>query len=73
MNVLLYQYFYNGAGVAVGDLNNDGLQDIAVGNQFASVSIRLGNGAGGFSGFGFFDDFFYRHQFLALKAGIVTR
>ena len=24
-NVLTYEYIYNGAGVAVGDLNNDGL------------------------------------------------
>jgi hypothetical protein len=27
-NVLMYEYFYNGAGVAVGDLNNDGLDDL---------------------------------------------
>tara|TARA_R110002073_G_scaffold326975_1_gene507300 strand:+ start:7383 stop:10748 length:3366 start_codon:yes stop_codon:yes gene_type:complete len=28
LNVLTYEYLYNGAGVAIGDVNNDGLPDV---------------------------------------------
>ncbi|WP_080237520.1 VCBS repeat-containing protein [Spirosoma rigui] len=45
LNVLSYEYFYNGAGVAVGDFNNDGLQDIFFTANLKSnkLYLNLGN------------------------------
>lgn len=46
MNIMKYEHIYNGAGVGVADLNNDGLQDlIFAGNQ---VSTRIYLNLGGF-------------------------
>ncbi|WP_439489033.1 VCBS repeat-containing protein [Algoriphagus sp.] len=44
-NILRYEYFYNGGGVAIGDLDNDGLEDIFfTGNMVANkVYKNLGN------------------------------
>ncbi len=43
-NVLEYGYLYNGAGVAVGDINNDGLPDIYFSGNFAPSKMYLNRG-----------------------------
>ncbi|MBL7873537.1 MAG: VCBS repeat-containing protein [Cyclobacteriaceae bacterium] len=44
-NILHYEYMYNGGGVGIGDLNNDGLQDIIfTGNRTLSkIYLNKGN------------------------------
>jgi len=60
MNVLRFEYIYNGAGVGVGDFNNDGLTDVFfAGNQ---VSCRLYLNQGDFK----FKD-------ITLQAGLTTK
>ncbi len=44
MNGLLYEYFYNGAGVAVGDLNGDDLPDIYFISNLKSNKLYLNQG-----------------------------
>lgn len=44
-NVLMYEYFYNGGGVAVGDLNNDGLDDIYFTSNMQTNRLYLNKGA----------------------------
>ena len=43
-NVLDYPYFYNGAGVAAGDINNDGLPDIFFSANLTACKLYLNKG-----------------------------
>lgn len=43
-NILLYANFYGGAGVGVGDFNNDGLQDVFFGGNIVPDRLYLNQG-----------------------------
>ncbi|TDB65957.1 VCBS repeat-containing protein [Arundinibacter roseus] len=43
-NVLMYEYFYNGGGVAVGDVNNDGLDDLYFSGNMVSNRLYINKG-----------------------------
>jgi len=43
-NVLMYEYFYNGAGVAAGDFNKDGLEDLVFTSNMENNALYLNSG-----------------------------
>lgn len=43
-NILTYEYFYNGGGVALGDINNDGLLDIYFSSTLFENRLYLNKG-----------------------------
>jgi enediyne biosynthesis protein E4 len=44
LNIITFEYFYNGAGVGIGDINNDGLQDIFFAANMSANKLYLNQG-----------------------------
>ncbi len=59
-NILMYEYFYNGGGVAAGDMNGDGLIDLYFTSNMGENKLYLNQGN-------------FQFKDITLQAGVVGR
>lgn len=57
LNIITYEYFYNGGGVGLGDFNNDGLVDIYFSGNMQPGKLYLNKGN-------------WKFEDITLKAGV---
>ncbi|HEU5147151.1 MAG TPA: VCBS repeat-containing protein, partial [Chryseosolibacter sp.] len=55
VNILTYEYMYNGGGIGVGDFNNDGYQDLVLAGSQVPAKLYINKGKSAKRGFSFED------------------